>query len=270
MASLLPPASLRSAPLHGFFRFAPLQMLTRLATRPRRGRQATPRAAAKAATRAATGEGGPAAARTVLGMPRLELLEWDGDRELMSAVDAQVAVSGATHDAKRRRIRDRYIRSRFPGVAESAADLRDAHRVIKSARLYFEDGRDADALELLDVALEEHPAEPALGLARLEILFLLRDAARFVAAARAFRREHGSRGQAWDEICRLGAALAPEDEAFGVAREAGAHDQYGPWPHTPNWIEAPWDLTNEIAAADFHHAMRRLAGGDRLTQCHAA
>jgi hypothetical protein len=35
------------------------------------------------------------------------------------------------------------------------------------------------------------------------------------------------------------------------------HDHYGPWPHLPNWIQAPWDLTGEVIAADFHRAMAR-------------
>jgi hypothetical protein len=131
--------------------------------------------------------------------------------------------------------------------------------VIKAARLYFEEERNDEALELLELAIEECPRESALWLARLEILFLLRDAEGYVGTARDFHREHPGAEEAWAEICRLGRALAPGEALFGSRKGPRDHEHYGPWPHTPNWIQAPWDLTPEIIAADFHRAVSQLA-----------
>jgi hypothetical protein len=192
-----------------------------------------------------------AAARTP---PNLQMIEWDAD----AGDDAAPALPAAREDARtleprRRKLRDRYIAARFPGIARSGADLADSAAVVESARLLFEDGRVALALELLLLAAEEsRDAAPAL--ARLEILFLQRDAAGFVAGARAFRAEHQGH-EAWEEVTRLGRAIAPGDPLFGAHAGARAHEHYGPWPHLPNWIQAPWDLTAEVCAADFHRAL---------------
>jgi hypothetical protein len=197
--------------------------------------------------------------------PQLEMLEWD-DLPTSPAI-MQEAASPAiqdgndprTYDSKRRKIRDRYVGTRFPGVAKCSSELESAERVIKAARLYFEEERNDEALELLELAVEECPRETSLWLARLEILFLIRDAAGYVETARDFRREHAGADEAWAEVCRLGRALAPGETLFGARMGPRDHEHYGPWPHTPNWIQAPWDLTAEIVAADFHRAVSRLA-----------
>ncbi len=95
-----------------------------------------------------------------------------------------------------------------------------------------------------------------MSLARLEILFLERDAAGYAQAARDFIAGH-SDGEAWHEVARLGRALVPNDTLFGDATGPRAHEHYGPWPHLPNWIGASWDLTAEVTAAEFHGAMTR-------------
>jgi hypothetical protein len=208
--------------------------------------------------------------------PELSLIEWDGDRSRIAATTPAPIESTATLervedesdavpmlssefdpgalDARHRKIRDRYINARFPGI-----DLRSCDRVIKSARLYFEDDEAQLAIELLDMAAQEVPHESPIWLARLELLFLMRDADGFVAAARAFKQSH-PRHEAWPEVERLGRALVPGEPLFGETSGPRDHDHYGPWPHTPNWIQAPWDLTPEIAAADFHRSALRLAG----------
>jgi len=210
--------------------------------------------------------------------PELSLIEWDGDRTRaaapLPALDFPSTAKGfeagsidelpiGDFDAEQldprcRKIRERYISARFPGVARTLADLHSADRVIKAARLYFEDDQPELALELLEIGVQETPHESPLWLARLEILFLTRDAAGLVAAARAFRDAH-VRHDAWPEIERLGRALVPGEPLFGATCGPRDHEHYGPWPHTPNWIQAPWDLTPEIAAADFHRAAMKLA-----------
>lgn len=193
----------------------------------------------------------------------LSIIEWDGDAEVAPFAPPAPATPiaediPATPDARCRRIRDRYIGARFPGVARSAADLEQPERVVKAARLYFEDGQSDTALELLDVAIEQDSRAEALWLAQLEILFLMRSAARYVETARAFRAMHPASG-AWDEVARLGRALAPGESLFGPASGPRDHDHYGPWPDLPNWIQANWDLTAEVVAADFHRIMKQRA-----------
>jgi hypothetical protein len=196
--------------------------------------------------------------------PSLALIEWDGDRRRAAAplangiapADAIDEEDPCTYDARRRRIRDRYIGARFPGVARCGADLESVDRVIKAARLYFEEEQAHSALELLDLAIQETPHASPLRLARLEILFLTRASAGFIAAARSFRAAHPG-NEAWDEIARLGRSIAPDEPLFGSASAPRDHEHYGPWPHLPNWIQAPWDLTAEVTAADFHRAIQR-------------
>jgi hypothetical protein len=160
--------------------------------------------------------------------------------------------------AQRARIRDRYLAARFPGVARSVADLRQPERVIEAARLYFEERKLDRAIELLGLAIDECPGEESIALARLEIAFLKRDPALYAELAGAFRGAHGASAQ-WAEVARLGRALAPEEAMFGAAQAPRASDHYGPWPDMPNWIRAPWDLTAEVRATEFHQAMDRQA-----------
>ena len=207
----------------------------------------------------------------------LATIEWEGDTRATRKVGegtgtwpvydptATVDNDPRGYDARCRRIRDRYISARFPGVARSAADLESPERVVKSARLYFEDGQVDTALELLDVAIEQDSRAEALWLAQLEILFLGRNAARFVECARAFRALHPA-SDAWAEVSRLGIALAPKESLFGTANGPRQHDHYGPWPDLPNWIQANWDLTAEVVASDFHRILKRRADAARANR----
>jgi hypothetical protein len=193
----------------------------------------------------------------------LDIIEWDGDSECPVQVAAAAEAPAmedapAGYDARCRRIRDRYISARFPGVARTAADLESPARVIKAARLYFEDGHADAALELLDVAIEQDSRAESLWLAQLELLFLGRNAARFVETARAFRAMHPM-SEAWSEVARLGRALSPKEGLYGASAEPRDHDHYGPWPDLPNWIQANWDLTAEVVAADFHRILKQRA-----------
>ncbi len=196
--------------------------------------------------------------------PKLDLIEWDGDHDdALAAPESKASVmldqsDPRSYESRRRKILDRYIGTRFPGVARCASDLEAVERVIKSARLYFEEDRADAGLELLELAIAECPRDASLWLARLEILYLVRDAAGFTETACAFRAAHPSH-DAWTEVMRLGRALAPNESLFGVRRGPRDHEHYGPWPHTPNWIQAPWDLTADVAACDFHRAMRKAS-----------
>ena len=198
-------------------------------------------------------------------------IEWDGDKSVArradAAIDATATLDGDPRgpDAKSRRIRDRYIGARFPGVARSAADLEAPERVVKAARLFFEDGDIEAALELLDLAIEQDSRAETLWLAQLEILFLARDRSRYVESARAFHAMHPAT-ESWDEVARLGRAVAPGEALFGADSGPREHEHYGPWPDLPNWIQANWDLTAEVVAADFHRLMKRRAADSRAAR----
>lgn len=194
--------------------------------------------------------------------PQLATLEWESDAgALPQAVPAPVRPGDATedsddpatYDALRRRIRDRYIGVRFAGLARSSADLQDARRLIKAARLAFEEEHVESAIELLDLGLQQNARQPMLWLAKLEILFLVRAASRYIECARGFHAAFPDRPQ-WSDVMRLGRLLGPEEALFGGAQNE-RDNHYGPWPDMPNWILAPWDLTSEVLAADFHRAM---------------
>ena len=258
------PASLFGFhPLVAFFGGAPASPLKRSAPRPQapKSRGTYPR---QAANDGMDLDRMLAAARKA---PELSLLEWDGDISRTPAANDPVVGAIAAADPqddvrclepKRRKIRDRYIAARFPGVSRNPGDLANAQHVIRAARLLFEDEQPELALELLEIAIEESPQESALWLARLEMLFLQRDREGYVAGARAFREAHPY-NDAWGEVERLGRAIAPGETLFGDVAGPRDHEHYGPWPHTPNWIEAPWDLTAEISACDFHRAMKSAA-----------
>ncbi len=55
------------------------------------------------------------------------------------------------------RVREAYLRARFPGVVRGLADLADADRVMDAARCYVEDGRSDRARELVRLAIGVHP-----------------------------------------------------------------------------------------------------------------
>lgn len=211
--------------------------------------------------------------------PDLVLLEWDFDAtgkpvapsepEASSTAQAPATpgepdpsdmsptrgVEPAARDALRQKLRDRYIAARFSGMAKSSSDLDDAGRVIKGVRLYFEEDKLDRADEFLEMAIAQASDPKPLRLARLELAFLRRDAVQFTEFARDFRRCHPDCPE-WLEVSRLGRALAPtETRLFGNAQGARAHDNYGPWPDMPNWLQASWDLTAEVLRADFHREM---------------
>lgn len=179
--------------------------------------------------------------------PELETLDW----EPLSPDPAPRRLHPA-----RARIRDRYIAARFRGQFKSGADLDEVERVIKVARLYFEENKIARANELLQLAIQQVADSRALRLARLEIAFLARDGASFTRWAGEFREQNPTAPE-WADISRLGRIIAPGQTIFGAKAAPRSHEHYGPWPDMPNWIQASWDLTSEILAADFHVAAVR-------------
>jgi len=175
-------------------------------------------------------------------------------QDKVRAADPIRRAQAGDDEARRKRIRDRFVYVRFDGALKGIADFGLPAKVIKAARLYFEDSRGDRADELLALALKHQPEEHAYWLARLEIRFLLGDCASFVEIAEAFMRVAPDAAE-WDEIKRLGVRIAPDSPLF-AGHASNAADSYGPWPTMPNWIQSSWDLTAEVIASEFHHHMR--------------
>jgi hypothetical protein len=156
----------------------------------------------------------------------------------------------------RERVRDRYIAARFPGLVTCAADLEQVDEVVRMARLCHEEDRDDLAHELLALAIERLPESETLRLAQIEFAFLRRSSGRFVACAADFRRVL-PQSRNWNEIARLGRVIAPGHALFATATPIQPVKHYGPWPDLPNWIQASWDFTSEVLAADLHRNVLR-------------
>ena len=133
--------------------------------------------------------------------------------------------------------------------------------MIKVARHCFEEGNLDRANELFALAIPSSPDALALRLARLEIAFLARETGLFRSLAREMHASHPSITE-WKDIARLGRALAPDEPLFAAQPGDRGHDQYGPWPDMPNWIQASWDLSNEVMASEFHRALSVRAAQD--------
>lgn len=156
-------------------------------------------------------------------------------------------------DAGRQAIRDRYVSLRFAGVFTHFEQFGDVRKVITAARLYYEDGKRERAQEALAIALQLAPGDMELRLAQIELAFLARDGELFTELAQVYRSCVAGL-EDWNEICHLGRALSPEQPIFNDGaplRDPGGSS----WPDTPNWIQATWDLTPDVLAADFHRAI---------------
>ena len=88
------------------------------------------------------------------------------------------------------RVRDAYLRSRFPELIRAAADLRDAPVVIDCARRFLGSGRADRALDLLEIAIDDRSEDEALWLARLEILAFAGRRNQFLGVVRDFLDVH--------------------------------------------------------------------------------
>lgn len=170
--------------------------------------------------------------------------------------DLQLLPPSLDLDAQRQRIRDRYIAASFPGMVKNSSDLTNISEVIKSARLCYGAGHAEQACELLHLAIEQQPNEPALWLAWLEVLYLTKQEERFVKVAGTFHHMHPYDRQ-WHDVAKLGLLLAPAHSLFQFAKTArasaeGEGDAQLSWR---NWLQADNDLVAEAAAADFHQRM---------------
>ena len=121
-------------------------------------------------------------------------------------------------------MRRRYLEERFPEVLNGTLRLDDAASVVRMARLCHQDGALTRAIELLHLAIEDQPQEPALWLALFEIYRHEGLTVEFAQLARRFYDEHGD-GSHWRKVQQLGREidagnlLYQGDEASGPAND---------------------------------------------------
>jgi hypothetical protein len=181
--------------------------------------------------------------------------------ETAKAVAQAAAPRGASNASAASRIRDRYILARFPGVMRKSEDLADTKEVIKSARLYFEDGHAARGLELLQFASEMDAMSESLWLARLEMLFLQRNADGFKSTVTRMQEFHADSTH-WPQIVELGRNLGITEIFFKIlGLPMGPARERGRLPEVPNWLQAPQDFAPEVAAAQLRSQILQATDG---------
>jgi hypothetical protein len=189
----------------------------------------------------------------------------DRRRELDSDVELSTRLPGGNTDDLRRR----YIEERFPEIAKGAIVLDDADSVVKGARLFYEDGAIARAIELLQYAIEREPGHMKTWLALFEIFRLERSATEFADLARRFKEQY-SKSEFWRKVQYFGREIDPgntlyqEDpintfETIGPSqakRLAGGDFD----PIAENWLGAPMDFENEVLANELRKTLMAEAG----------
>jgi hypothetical protein len=176
----------------------------------------------------------------------------------------------ATHlPENTRELRRRYIEERFPEIANRSLAIDDPPSVVKAARLFYEDGAIPRAVELLQFAIEDNPAEVRPWLALFEIYRLERHADEFAALARRFHGEHGN-SECWRKVQYFGREIDPANPLYRQDA-ANALETIGPKqarrmaaaasfdPVAENWLDAPMDFENEVLANELRQALMAQA-----------
>ena len=181
--------------------------------------------------------------------------------------DASLATSvpGADPAALRRR----YIEERFPEIANGTIVLKEPDSVVKAARLFYEDGAIARAIELLQYTVEETPASMKPWLALFEIFRLEGLSGEFAELAGRFRGHHGASDN-WRKVQHIGRELDPANALY---RDAPINnlETIGPAaakkqapvtfdPLAENWLNAPMDFTTDALAASLRAGLLADAG----------
>jgi len=207
--------------------------------------------------------------------PEYDVEAWDQPAPTTEPGEYEVAVEGDEHlqtqalaapDAGA--LRRRYIEERFPEVASGTLSLSDPASVVKGARLLYQDGAMPRAVELLQFAIEEHPAEVRPWLALFEIYRLERQSTEFAELARRFYEEHGNT-EYWRKVRYFGREIDPGNFLYredvdalqtiapGSARREDAESFD---PARENWLDTPVNFDNERLANELRHALMSGAG----------
>ncbi len=122
-------------------------------------------------------------------------------------------ISIAMRDPVARRMRDRYIAQRFPQFNEPHRALKNTESVLNWARQFVDDDRPQLAVEILNLALQEDPAQRPIWLFLIEYAFLETDSARFNELADAFKRQFPG-DTAIELVNTMGHDFAPTDPRY--------------------------------------------------------
>lgn len=174
---------------------------------------------------------------------------------------AVLDVSKVQQDAGTRRLRDRYIATRFVQFPEPGIALRHTSEMLRWARQLLDDDQPRLAAELLNLALEEEPKQRRVWLFLLELAFLNEDATQFNELADEFKKRFVT-PETFDEINPtddekeiaenhkiidvMGIELAPNDPRYANAGEPTM---------LPNWSTPDSAERNEAGQRQLHAAL---------------
>ena len=174
---------------------------------------------------------------------------------------AVLDVSKVQQDAGTRRLRDRYIATRYAQFPEPGIALRHTSEMLRWARQLLDDDQPRLATELLYLALEEEPKQRRLWLFLLELAFLNDDATQFNELADEFKKRFVT-PERFDEINAtddekeiaenhkiidvMGIELVPNDPRYA---NAGAPTML------PNWSTPDSAERNEAGQRQLHAAL---------------
>ncbi len=141
---------------------------------------------------------------------------------------------------------------------------------MKGARLFYEDGALPRAVELLQFAIEDKPAEVRTWLALFEIFRLERLTGEFAALAQRFHQQHGNT-EYWRKVQYFGREIDPanplyKEDAINTLETIGPREAKrlaaggGVDPIAENWLEAPMDFENEVLANELRQSLMSVAG----------
>ncbi len=185
-------------------------------------------------------------------------------------LDSDVELSTRLPDTNTDDLRRRYIEERFPEIGKGAITLEDPASVVKGARLFYEDGALARAVELLHYAIERNPEEVRNWLALFEIFRLERLTGEFAELARRFRTQH-AKSEYWRKVQYFGREIDPGNELYAQA-PVNTFETIGPSqarrlaaeasfdPVAENWLGMPMDFQNEVLANELRNALMAQAG----------
>lgn len=136
----------------------------------------------------------------------------------------------------------RYMKERFPEIANGALALEDARSIVQAARLLYDDGAAPRAIELLHFAIEHDPRAMAPWLALFDIFRRERLAGEYAALAARFQAQHGAADE-WRKVRSVGRSIDPDHPLYEGA-EFGLAD-----PDAEGWLRQPGgDAPHPLAA----------------------
>ncbi|MGZ5067336.1 MAG: FimV/HubP-related protein [Usitatibacter sp.] len=194
------------------------------------------------------------------------------DDEAVAMAQAHEVAAAAPQSAQRTSddLRRRYIEERFPEIGKGAISLDDPASVVKGARLFYEDGAIARAVELLQFAIEHQPDEVRSWLALFEIFRLEGLKGEFADLAHRFHEQHGTDAY-WRKVQYFGREIDPGNELY-AEKPLNTFETIGPTqagrlaaeasfdPVAENWLGAPMDFQNEVLANELRKALMSAAG----------